>query len=190
MPKKHPQLPILIASTWGALVCGLALATAQWSMQPQESTLTFVGTQAGAQFEGGFDRFTADIRFDPQDLAGSRFDVSIDLASVNSRDSERDDTIRGPDLFAVKQFPKARYVAESFTAKGGGKYAATGKLTLRNVTRDVPLEFTFEKNAQGAWLKGAAQLNRLDFGVGQGEWQDTEAVANRVQVRFALLLKQ
>jgi polyisoprenoid-binding protein YceI len=190
MPKKHPTLPILLAALWATLVCGLAIASAQWTTQPQESTLTFVGTQAGAQFEGRFDRFTADIRFDPQDLAGSRFDVSIDLASVNSRDSERDDLIRGPDLFAVKQFPQARYVAASFTAKGGGKYAATGKLTLRNVTRDVPLEFTFEKNAQGAWLKGAAQLNRLDFGVGQGEWQDTEAVANRVQVRFALLLKQ
>lgn len=190
MPKKSPTLPILLASTWATLVCGLALATAQWSMQPKESTLTFVGTQAGAQFEGGFDKFTADIRFDPQDLAASRFDVSIDVGSVNSRDSERDDTIRGPDLFAAKQFPKARYVAASFTAKGGGKYAATGKLTLRNVTRDVPIEFTFEKKDQGAWLKGAAQLNRLDFGVGQGEWKDTEAVANRVQVRFALLLQQ
>jgi polyisoprenoid-binding protein YceI len=190
MTRKLSTLPLLLASTWATLVCGLALATAQWSMQPKQSTLTFVGTQAGAQFEGQFDKFTADIRFDPADLAGSRFDVSIDLASVNSRDSERDDTIRGPDLFAVKQFPQARYVAEKFTAKGGGKYAATGKLTLRNVTREVPLEFTFERKDQGAWLKGTAQLNRLDFGVGQGEWQDTEAVANRVQVRFALLLKQ
>lgn len=190
MAKKLPTLPILLASTWATLVCGLALATAQWSMQPKESTLTFVGTQAGAQFQGGFDRFTADVRFHPQDLAGSRFDVSIDLASVNSRDSERDDIIRGPDLFAVKQFPTARYVAASFTTRGNGKYAATGKLTLRNVTRDVPIEFTFEKQDQGGWLKGAAQLDRLDFGVGQGEWQDTEAVANRVQVRFALLLKQ
>jgi polyisoprenoid-binding protein YceI len=190
MLKKHSTLPILFASTWATLVCGLALASAQWSMQPRKSTLTFVGTQAGARFEGGFERFTADIRFDPADLAGSRFDVSIDLASVNSGDSERDDIIRGPDLFAVKQFPKARYVAEKFTAKGGGKYAATGKLTLRNVTREVPLEFTFEKQDQGATLEGTAQLNRLDFGVGQGEWKDTEAVANRVQVRFALLLKQ
>ena len=168
----------------------LALATAQWSMQPKESNLTFVGKQAGAQFEGAFEKFTADIKFDPQDLPGSRFEVKIDLASVNSRDSERDDTIKGPDLFAVQQFPTGRYVADEFTAKGGNKYAASGKLTLRNVTRDVPIEFTFEKKDANAWLKGSATLKRLDFGVGQGEWKDTETVANDVQVRFTLLLKQ
>jgi polyisoprenoid-binding protein YceI len=171
-------------------VAGLALAATQWSVQPKESKLTFVGTQAGAQFEGALEKFSADIKFDPQDLAGSRFDVKIDLASVNTRDSERDDILKGPDLFAVQKFPAGRYVAEKFTAKGGSKYAATGKLTLRNITRDVPIELTFEKKDSGAWLKGSASLKRLDFGVGQGEWKDTETVANEVQVRFALLLKQ
>lgn len=163
-------------------------AAAQWSMKPADSTLTFVGNQAGAEFEGVFQKFTADIRFDPKDLAGSRFDVTIDLASVNSRDSERDDIIRGPDLFAVKQFPTARYAAEAFTHAGGAKYRATGKLTLRNVTRDVPIDFTFEPAADGAWLKGTARIRRLDFGVGQGEWKDTEWVGNDVGVKFALKL--
>lgn len=172
------------------LTGALAAAATQWSMQPKESKLTFVGTQAGADFEGAFERFTADIKFDPQNLPGSRFDVKIDLASVNSRDSERDDIIKGPDLLAAQQFPAGRYIADKFIAKGGNKYSATGKLTLRNVTRDVPIEFTFEKKDAGAWLKGSASLERLDFGIGQGEWKDTETVANEVKVRFALLLKQ
>jgi len=172
------------------LVCGsVALAATQWTLQPKESKLTFVGTQAGAAFEGTFERFTADIKFDPQDLAGSHFDVKIDMASVNSRDSERDDTVKSDDLFAVKQFPSAHYVAQRFTAKGGSKFAGAGKLTLRNVTRDVPIEFTFEKKDGSAWLKGSAQLKRLDFGVGQGDWKDTSTVANEVKVSFVLLLK-
>jgi polyisoprenoid-binding protein YceI len=171
------------------LVCGsVALAATQWTLQPKESKLTFVGTQAGAQFEGTFERFTADIKFDPQDLAGSRFDVKIDTASVDTRDSERDDTLKSADLFAVKQFASAHYVADKFAAQGG-KYTATGKLTLRNVTRDVPIEFTFEKKDGSAWLKGTAQLKRLDFGVGQGDWKDTSTVANEVKVSFTLLLK-
>jgi polyisoprenoid-binding protein YceI len=177
-----------LAIAAGALLTTIALASAQWSMQPKNSTLTFVGNQAGADFEGVFEHFSADIRFDPQDLAASRFDVTIDLASVNSRDSERDDVIRGPDLFDAKQWPKAHYVAEKFTAKGGGKYAANGKLTLRNVTRDVPIEFTFENKPDGAWLKGATTIKRLDFGVGQGDWKTTEWVGNEVGVRFALKL--
>lgn len=174
-----------------AAVCFAAVAAwaaAQWGMTPADSTLIFVGKQAGAEFEGVFQRFTADVRFDPQDLVTSRFDVTIDLASVNSRDSERDDIIRGPDLFAVKQFPTARYVADRFTHAGGARYTATGKLTLRNITRAVPIDFTFETNAGGAWLKGAARIKRLDFGVGQGEWKDTEWVGDEVGVKFALKL--
>lgn len=183
--------------TAGRLVVGLAtglaamlvFAATQWSMQPKESKLTFVGEQAGAQFEGAFDKFSADIRFDPKDLAGSRFDVKIDTASVNTKDSERDETLRGADLFDVKRFASAHYVADKFTDKGGNKYSATGKLTLRDVTKDVPIEFTFESKDGGAWLKGAAKIKRLDFGVGQGEWKDTSTVGNDVQVRFALRLK-
>lgn len=169
---------------------GLAVAGGQWSMQPKQSTLTFIGKQAGAQFEGAFEKFTADVRFDPQDLSSSRFDVKIDLASVNSRDSERDDIIRGPDLFAVKQWPTARYVAQTFTAKGGNRYSATGKLVLRNVTRDTPVDFTFENKGGDVWLIGSASIKRLDFGVGQGEWKDTEWVGNDVGIRFALKLSR
>ena len=177
---------LVLALAFGSV----AFAASQWTLQPRESKLTFVGTQAGAQFEGAFERFAADIKFDPQDLAGSRFDVKIETASVNSKDSERDDTLKTPDLFAVKQFPGSHYVADKFAAKGGNKFTATGKLTLRNVTRDVPIEFTFEKKDGSAWLKGSAQLKRLDFGVGQGDWADTSQVANEVQVSFVLLLKQ
>jgi len=169
-------------------IAGMTIAATQWAMQPRQSKLVFAGTQADAPFEGAFEKFTADIKFDPQDLASSRFDVKIDLASVNSRDGERDDTIKSPDLFDVKRWPTGHYVAEKFAAGGAGKFSATGKLTLRDVTREVPIEFTFENQDGGAWLKGSANLKRLDFGVGQGDWKDTATVANEVKIRFELKL--
>src|SRR4029453_10834952 len=104
--------------TWGlaaGLATMLAYAATQWTLQPKDSKLTFVGEQAGAQFEGAFDKFTADIKFDPKDLAGSKFDVKIDTASVNTKDGERDTTIKSADLFDVKRFPTAHYVADKFT---------------------------------------------------------------------------
>src|SRR5690606_23683915 len=106
-----------------------------------------------------------------------------------TQDGERDDTLRSADLFDVKRFPGSRYVADQFTARGGNKYSATGQLTLRDVTRAVPIEFTFEHQGEEAWLKGKANIKRLDFGVGQGEWRDTSMVGNDVEVRFALRLK-
>jgi len=177
------------ALSLGLFAVGITLAATQWSMQPRQSRLTFVGTQAGAAFEGAFEKFTADIKFDPKDLPGSRFDVRIEMASVNSRDGERDDVIKGLDLFDAKRWPTAHYVADKFADKGAGKFSATGKLTLRDVTRDVPIEFTFENQNGSAWLKGSASIKRLDFGVGQGEWKDIETVANEVKIRFTLLLK-
>jgi polyisoprenoid-binding protein YceI len=171
------------------LALGLAYAATQWTMQPANSTLTFTGTQAGAPFQGKFEKFTADIRFDPKDLATSRFEVRIDTASVNTQDSERDDTLKSEDLFNVKRWPSAHYVVEKFTDKGGGKFSGAGQLTLRDITRPVPIEFTFENKNGNAWLKGSAAIKRLDFGVGQGDWKDTETVANEVQIQFALLLK-
>ncbi|MFC4310615.1 YceI family protein [Steroidobacter flavus] len=179
----------LVVGLTAGLAAVAALAAATWSLQPKESKLGFVGEQAGAQFEGGFDKFTADISFDPKNLAASRFDVKIDTASVNTQDGERDTTIKSADLFDVKRFPTAQYVADKFTDKGGNKYSATGKLTLRNVTKDVPIDFTFESKDGGAWLKGTAKIKRLDFGVGQGDWKDTSTVGNDVQVKFSLRLK-
>lgn len=179
----------LVAGFGVGLAALVAFAASQWTLQPKESKLSFVAEQAGAKFEGVFQQFTADIRFDPKDLAASRFDVKITTASVNTQDGERDDTLKSADLFDVKRFPTSTYVADKFTSKGGNKYSATGKLTLRNVTRDVPIEFTFASKDGGAWLRGTAAIKRLDFGVGQGEWKDTSTVGNDVQVRFALRLK-
>jgi polyisoprenoid-binding protein YceI len=171
-------------------MAGVAWAAILWRMEPTASQLTFVGKQAGAEFTGKFERFTADIHFDPEDLANSKFIVDIDVATVNSKDKERDDILKGNDLFNVKRWPKARYVAETITAKGDDKFSATGKLTIRDVTRDVPIEFAFTLDPAGknAWLKGGAALKRLDFGVGQGEWKDTQWVSNDVRVEFALRL--
>ena len=173
-------------------MCTLAsvvLAATPWRTAPGQSTLSFVGTQAGAEFSGTFRNFTATIQFDAQDLDGSSFDVSIDLKSIDSKDAERDDIIRGPDIFATERWPTAHYVGDRFTSEGGGKFRGEGRLTLRDVTREVPIDFSYEENAAGGWLVGSATLDRLDFGVGQGEWQDTQWVGNRVRVEFSLRLQ-
>lgn len=167
---------------------GIALAAAPWKTELTQSKLAFVGTQAGADFEGVFEKFAADIQFDPKDLTTSRFDVTIDVKSVNSKDKERDGIVKSADLFSADKWPTAHYSASKFTDQGAGKYLATGELTIRDVTRDVPVEFTHVVDASGAWLKGSAKIKRLEFGVGQGEWKDTQWVANDVRVTFALRL--
>jgi len=159
-----------------------------YSADPQQSHLEFTGVQAGAEFKGAFHKFTAAVDFAPDALANSHFDVQIDLNSVDSMDKDRDTTIRGPDVFDVAHWPAAHYVTRSFTKTATG-YAAVGALTLRGVTKDVPIEFQFTQTAAGAKLEGSAKLKRLDFGAGRGDWKSTEWVADAVKINFSLVLK-
>jgi len=181
------QRTLLLASALSAHLVAHADA-AFWQAAAELSRLEFIATQAGAKFTGAFADYTAAIRFDPDELNGSRFDVTIATRSVDTADAERDDIIRGPDLFAVERFPQARYVAERFAATAEG-YVAHGELMLRGQTRAVPVHFTFEHDGTRARLRGHARFQRLAFGVGQGEWQDTQWVGNDVEVRFDLRLE-
>jgi cytochrome b561/polyisoprenoid-binding protein YceI len=163
-----------------------------WAADAAKSSLEFNFVQAGAKTTGRFARFTANIDFNAADLATGRFDVAIDIASVDTRDKERDSTLRTPDLLDPAKFPRATYVATQFVAKGAG-FEGRGKLSLRGVSRDVPVAFTFQAGVEAgkpvATLKGSATIKRLIFGVGQGEWKSTEWISDDVQISFNLMLR-
>ena len=178
----------LLAAAFLSAASGTAGAAPGYSADPQQSRLEFVGMQAGAEFKGAFRKFTAAIEFAPGDLATSRFDVQIDLNSVDTMDRDRDTAIRGRDIFDVAHFPAGHYVTRSFTRTATG-YAAVGALTLRGVTKDVPIDFMFTESPAGAKLEGIAKLKRLDFGAGQGDWKSTDQIADTVKINFSLVLK-
>ncbi|MEZ5465638.1 MAG: YceI family protein [Lysobacteraceae bacterium] len=165
---------------------GLSQA-AHWKQQ-DDSTLGFSGSAQGESFDGQFKQFTADIRFDPEALQSARFDVRIQLDSVDSANSERDETLRSADFFNVSAVPEARYVAESFEKNSDG-YVAQGQLTLNGKTVDVPLHFQFTVSDGGATLDGKATLNRLDFNVGGGDWADPSMIDTAVGVTTHLKLQ-
>ena len=173
-----------------AMLLGAAAAAAvgSYTSDADQSRLEFVGVQAGAEFKGVFHKFTADVDFALETLASSRIDVQIDMNSVDSKDKDRDTTIRGKDVFDVAHYPTAHYMTRSITKTAAG-FSAVGALTLRGVTKDVPIEFQFAPAAAGAKLSGSAKLNRLDFGVGQGDWKSTETIGDAVKINFSLVLK-
>lgn len=183
--------------TASGLVLTAVVTTAQaataWTVDYTGSSLTFAASQAGATFQGRFKRFTPVIRFSPEDLPGSSFDVVVDLASVDTAESQRDETLRGADFFAIARFPQARFVTQQFTRQPDGRYAVRGQLQLRDIKREVVLTVSFAEQRVGtavaATLEGSTILQRLDFGIGQGEWRDTATVGNEVRVAFKLRLK-
>jgi polyisoprenoid-binding protein YceI len=181
----------MAASTPAAAATPAAGAT-NYAMDPAKSWLGFTAKQSGGDVDARFEKFSAQIAFADANLAASRFDVQVTTQSVNSQDSDRDTVLRDKDLFDAAKYPTAHFVTSAFTRKAAGQYEATGKLTIRDVTRDIRLPFTFQAAQEGgktvAWLKGGVTVNRLDYGVGQGDWKDTSVVANEVRVRFELRL--
>jgi polyisoprenoid-binding protein YceI len=192
MTQIRALLPALLA---GAL-CAAAYAdapsgSAHYQLDAAKSTLEFAFEQAGAQNKGHFRRFTVDFEYAAASSAPSRLEVTVDMNSLDSGDGERDDTLKSAELFDVKKFPQAHFLATQFSKTASG-YEALGKLTIRNVTRDARVPFTFRSAAEGGatvgYLSGKTQLQRLDYGVGQGDWKATDQVGNEVGVAFALRL--
>ncbi len=91
-----------------------AFAADTWQVKADDSDIKFSGTQLGADFEGAFDKFTAEIVFSPDDLAGSKVSVLIDIASVDTENADRDSQIISADWFDVAQWPTARFETKSF----------------------------------------------------------------------------
>jgi len=170
---------------------GPAPGVERYVLDPGKSSLEFTFVQEGAKNTGHFMHFPVSFDFSPANLAASRLEVTVEMRSVDTGDAERDDTIRGADLFAVAKFPQARYIATQFNQTAAG-FEALGKLTIRDVTRDLHVPFTFrtatENGVTVGYMSGKATLHRLDFGVGQGDWKGTDQVGNDVEVSFALRL--
>ena len=186
-------LPVLLVA---GLSPGAAAEPPLWSLE-EGSTLGWVARQSGAEVEGQFDRFTAEIAFDPDDLEASRVAIEVDMVSVDSAASDRDQALVSKDLFDVATFPSARFEAERFVHLEGDTYEAHGRLAIRDAVLELTLPFTLtiedhpeDPSAERAHAVGAVEILRLDYGVGQGQWQDTSMVANEVLVTIDILARR
>ncbi|MDN5924238.1 MAG: YceI family protein, partial [Xanthomonadales bacterium] len=94
-----------------ALMLLPALAFARtWQVDTAHSKLGFDGSFQGGAFHGVFKQFEAKINYDPADLGHASFDVTVNLASVDTGAGERDDTLKGADFFNVAKTPQAHFI--------------------------------------------------------------------------------
>ena len=158
-----------------------------WLMVLTESHISFTATQNNAPVIGQFDQFAGQIQFDPNQLAEDQVTMVVNMASVNASYGEIADTLKSADWLNIQQFPKATFTAKDFIKTGDNQYKANGLLTLRDKTLPVTLNFTLTSyTTNNAVAKGTAQISRTQFGVGQGQWADTSAIKDSVQVQFVI----
>ncbi len=161
----------------------------EWVIEPEGRLVGLEYVQYGKTISGSFESWGGRIIFDPDDLANASVRIEIDAASLDTGSEERNDKSRGGDWFAVERFPKIIFEGQSFKKIDANRYEVDGRLSVRDVT--LPLRFPFtlnisqkESGVQKADMSAELSLKRLDFGVGQGAWQTTEAIGNDVKIQI------
>ena len=152
-----------------------------WAIQGG-STLRFRTTWSGETVAGGFSKFSGDIAFSPDKLDDSAVTVTIDTSSVFSGDSERDETLKGTDFFAVSASRNAVFKAERFRKTGAERYVADGTLRMKGVTAPIFVPFSLKIVGDEATMRGSATIDRLAYKIGEGEFASTAEIPAAVAV--------
>jgi len=154
-----------------------------------KSEITFSVKQMGVAVSGGFTRFSAKIDLDPQKLEQSSAEISVDVASVSTGTDEGDQTALDKAWLDAGGFPKATFKSSSVRALAANRYEAKGLLSIKGKPREIAVPFTLKSEVDGsAVVSGDFQINRTDFGVGGGRWNEGDLVANEVPIHFRLTL--
>lgn len=164
----------------------LCFATS-WKIMPDKSSIHFTATQNNSPVTGEFKTFSGDVDFDPTQLQKSHVKIIVDMNSVTTSFKDVQEALKTADWFDIKLFPHATFVADDFKKISDNTYSANGKLTLRDKTVPIVLNFTLNKYTnQEAIVSGKTQLKRTDFEVGKGEWSSTKQIKDDVTVNFNL----
>ena len=179
--------PAAVAASLAALLASAPANAAEYVQAPG-STLAFASRYDGEVFTGRFSEFATKLSFDPARPEAGKLDVTIGLASADTGNADRDSTLKTSDFFDAGRIAQAKYSASGFRKLADGRYVADGTLELRGVRKPVTLTFAWTGGAQPV-LEGKAVVKRLEFGVGGGDWADTSAIPDEVNISTRVALK-
>ena len=135
------------------------------------------------------------ILFDPNDLAHSKFDITIKASSINTKNEQRDTHLRSADFFEVEKYPLITFKTKKIVKNDGDNYTVTGDLTMKAVTKEIQFPVKVlgpVKNpmsgGEALGLESRFTVDRQDYGVNWNKALDNGGVlvGNVVDVSVAL----
>jgi polyisoprenoid-binding protein YceI len=171
----------------------LAPVRTTWQIDPSHVDVGFaVRHLMISTVKGRFGAVTGTVAVDGDDFATADIDVTIDAASIDTREPKRDAHLRSADFFDVEQFPAITFKSRRVRAKGTGRFDVTGDLTMHGVTREVVLDVTAEGTTRDPWgnhkagFSAAGVIRRSDFGLTWNAALETGGVLVGEDVKLAL----
>jgi len=168
-----------IAASLAAVVSlPASAATSNWQIDPAHSSAQFaVRHLAISTVRGAFSKVTGTVALDDQDISKSIVDVTIDVASVDTRQPDRDNDLRSDKFFDVAHFPSITFKSKKVEQTAPGKLKVTGDLTIRGTTKEVVLDedgptapMKDPWGNQRVAANASTKINRQDYGV---KWNAT-----------------
>lgn len=166
------MLTILRSASVFALVAAMSgpAFAADYVIDTAHTTVGFQVRHLASKVRGQFNTFNGQFSFDPANPGKAAGTIEIDTTSIDTNQAKRDAHLRSPDFFETDKFPKMTYVIKG-AKKQGKEYVLNGDLTIRGVTKQVPLKVTALGEAVDPWgnksaaFAGVATINRKDFGL-------------------------
>jgi polyisoprenoid-binding protein YceI len=164
-----------------------------YQLDSSHSRIGFVARHAMiSKVRGSFDDVEGHGVFDADDPTRSSIEVVIRAASVNTRNADRDNHLRGADFLDTDQHPEIRFVSSAVEPAGDATYRVHGELTIKGTTRPVTVDLELTGAATDPYgnhrvgLEGAATINRKDWGVSWNAALDAGGVlvGEKVQLEF------
>jgi len=121
---------------------------------------------SGSDAGGIFKTFTGSIVFDEQNPGAGKFDVKVDVASVNTGNGLMNKHVKSDEWLDAVKFPFIHFVSRSISKTAGG-YQVTGDLEMHGVKKTITIPFTFQKTSQGGKFAGSFTVNRSEYNIGK-----------------------
>ena len=174
-------LSLLIAQIW------VSVSFAQeYKPVDEGSAVAFEIKNLGFNTKGSFKGLDGRIVFSPNDPSKTSMDVTVDATTVNTDNEMRDSHLKKESFFDVEKYPKIRFVSTSCSGPDkSGHYTLSGKLTIKNTTRDMNFSFVAAPMGDDYIFKGDFQLNRKDYGVG-----GSSTISNNLTVTLTVRAKR
>ncbi|MES0875233.1 YceI family protein [Sinimarinibacterium thermocellulolyticum] len=170
-------------------VCSLGAWSAPRALLADGSRIEFSVKQMGVAVSGQFRRFDAKIDLIADDVSASSATVTVDISSLSTGDADADAIALDAPWLNGDAFPQARFTSSAVRRTGDNTFEARGTLEIRGKAREVTVPFeTATQNDGSTRITGGFTLRRSDFGIGGGEWNEGDLVADEVPVRFTLRL--
>lgn len=169
-------------------------AAPRWKVDPAHSGIYFGVDHIYSTVRGFFEEFDSTTYFDPDNLGASSFDFSVKVKSVNTNNRKRDGHLRSDDFFGAGKYPEMTFKSTRITHKKGDQYVVEGKMTVKDVTRNVNIPFTFygiqdnllNPKEAVAGFEARFTFDRLAYHVGNGKFLKMGVVGQEVDVVISM----